>query len=225
MSSSTVTKLNEDHTMVVVDGPSSYWKIIFNVPNTIGHIRLLFLSGFVLLDTFDNSNKYAQVCCLMLSSSIFLDSIDGMAARAFDQCTRFGYHYDIFLDCMVPISVYGQCQNIALLKSFTGAYAFGCTCWSLLAMSTSWKVGKQPKYWPASALTNTKKDGGGQFSSFGSLLWYFGFATFFPMIYALDRDLINFGIMTLLLFTFAMLNLVSLLEYNGMHMQLLLDEN
>ena len=191
--------------MVVVDGPSSYWKIIFNVPNTIGHVRLLFLSGFVLLDTFDSSNKYAQVCCLMLSSSIFLDIIDGMAARAFDQCTRFGYHYDIFLDCMVPISVYGQCQNIALLKSFTGAYAFGCTCWSLLAMSTSWKVGKQPKYWPASAVTNTK-DGGGQFSSFGSLLWYFGFAIFFPTIKLCYHDC---------LFTLDMLNLA--LEFTYSH--------
>eukprot|EP01083_Nonionella_stella_P103287 294828_1 len=208
----------------VTDGTSSSWKILFNVPNTIGHVRLLLLLGFVLLDTIDIANgSYAQVCCLMLSLSIFLDVLDGMAARALDQCTKFGYHYDIFLDGMLPIVVYGQCQNNALLKSFAGVFSFACTFWCLLAMSTSWKVGNQPKYWPASAVTT--KNNGGQFTFFGSMLWYFGFAGSFPMIYAIDRNLIEFGFVAAFVLAFAMLDLLSLIEHNGMYIQSLLEVN
>lgn len=223
MESTRCITATEQNTESNIGDACSSWKILLNVPNAIGHIRLLLLLGFVLLDTLDTNNDHAKACCFMLSSSIFLDVVDGMAARALDQVTKFGYHYDIMLDCMIPIIVYGQCKNNLLLKSFAGIFSFACTAWCLLAMSTSWKVGCQPKYWPASAVANAKN--GGQFTSFGSMLWYFGFAITFPVIYALDRNLIDFGVITTIVFVFAMLDLLSLMEYNWMYMQSLLELN
>ena len=79
-----------------------------------------FCSCWVMAVLHSQLNHRSQVCCLMLSTCILLDILGGMAAPAFDQCTKSGYHYDIFLDCMIPISVYGQCQNNALLEEFTG---------------------------------------------------------------------------------------------------------
>jgi len=95
-----------------------------------------------------------------------------------EQCASGGIHRSMRLD--VSVGVYWRCQPF-------------------------WKVGKQPKYWPASAVINTK-DGGGQFSSFGSMLWYFGFAIIFPTIKLCYHDC---------LFTLDMLNLA--LEFTYSH--------
>lgn len=187
--------------------------ILLNVPNLIGHVRLLLLFNFVAFDSYDKLSPYS--CISMLTAAIALDVVDGKVARSLGQTSKFGHHYDIILDVMHPLVVYGQVRHSPILKLFAGLVAFTAMCWAMLTMGTttiSWKIDQgQVHYWPARAITR-----GGHFTMFGELMWYFGYAVPFVVIYALDRGIFPYMYSNPILpfvFIFSCLNQVSILEH------------
>jgi len=67
--------------------------ILFNVPNTIGHIRL----GLSLLSLFFHPRYPAFFVVIYFLCGV-LDMVDGIAARRFNQSTKFGALYDTLAD-------------------------------------------------------------------------------------------------------------------------------
>lgn len=74
---------------------TSHLQVAFYVPNLIGYFRFLFLAmapWFVFSD-----EKWILYIAFYLSSE-GLDALDGKAARALDQCSRFGAALDMVCD-------------------------------------------------------------------------------------------------------------------------------
>jgi len=81
-----------------------HWKQLFYVANFIDYARVLFLymaiASYPLPSPLSahvpdtDANRFAVWYVL----SYFLDAFDGMAARAFDQCSDLGYYLDMIID-------------------------------------------------------------------------------------------------------------------------------
>ena len=71
------------------------------VPNLIGYARIIFLIAAIHV-AFDDW----KLCIAFYATSQLLDAFDGMAARAFDQCSNFGAVLDMVTD---------RCSSSALL--------------------------------------------------------------------------------------------------------------
>jgi CDP-diacylglycerol--inositol 3-phosphatidyltransferase len=65
------------------------------VPNLIGYGRFVLL---FLCPVFVYSEEYWYWYTICYAASQLLDVIDGMAARKFDQCSRFGAALDMVCD-------------------------------------------------------------------------------------------------------------------------------
>jgi phosphatidylglycerophosphate synthase len=63
------------------------------IPNLIGYARLL---SFGVGMVFVHSNPLTFIC--LYCFAMFLDLFDGIAARAFNQCSKFGEMLDVFTD-------------------------------------------------------------------------------------------------------------------------------
>ena len=78
-----------------------HWPVLLYIPNLIGYARILSLIiSFFYID-----------CCFwkftfLYSFSIFLDCIDGMAARYFNQISKFGGFLDVFTDRATDFYMY-----------------------------------------------------------------------------------------------------------------------
>ena len=78
--------------------------VFLYVPNVIGYVRLCLLMTSALYCFSDDDspqlnglkNLNVFITCYFLN--FVLDGIDGPAARYFDQCTEFGYAFDMILD-------------------------------------------------------------------------------------------------------------------------------
>ena len=76
-------------------------KIFFYVPNLIGYARIIFM--FIAFH-YSELNPYIFFICYTISQT--LDMFDGMAARAFNQSTKFGAMLDMVTD---------RCSDIGLM--------------------------------------------------------------------------------------------------------------
>nr|CAG4708429.1 unnamed protein product [Naegleria fowleri] len=76
-----------------VASPSEAYKIYAYIPNLIGYLRV-FLS---LLSFFIYESYPLTVICIYTTSFV-LDGLDGIAARRFNQCSRFGAVLDMVTD-------------------------------------------------------------------------------------------------------------------------------
>jgi len=77
---------------------TSIVKFILNVPNVLCHIRIL--TGLVAYYYFMDSPILTITCYI---TSVFLDNVDGEAARYLNQCSKFGACYDMIIDRMSTI--------------------------------------------------------------------------------------------------------------------------
>ena len=81
----------------------SHSEIALFIPNLIGYTRflLLFVSPYFVLS---KTHWYWFVICYSLS--YLLDAADGNAARAFNQCSRFGAALDMVCDRASNATIY-----------------------------------------------------------------------------------------------------------------------
>ena len=75
--------------------PPTHLEIGFFIPNLIGYARFGFLFA---CPYFANSETHWHFYVICYSLSQMLDAADGKAARAFDQCSRFGAALDMVCD-------------------------------------------------------------------------------------------------------------------------------
>ncbi|CDW79418.1 phosphatidylinositol synthase [Stylonychia lemnae] len=70
-------------------------QVLFYVPNLIGYSRFLFL---IFSTYFAFSEKYWVIFPIFYAIASLLDIFDGMAARALNQCSRYGAALDMICD-------------------------------------------------------------------------------------------------------------------------------
>merc|ERR1712216_336495 len=95
---------------VVQSRPDKYPEVLFYYANILDYCRLLFLWFAVLREGVVYSTL--QPLCgsdgmyfaVMYTISMGLDAFDGMLARAFDQCSKFGYYADMVIDRISSIT-------------------------------------------------------------------------------------------------------------------------
>ncbi|CCW65027.1 unnamed protein product [Phytomonas sp. EM1] len=68
-------------------------RVFLLVPNLIGYVRI----AFTIL-SFCVASRRPLLCVLLYTASFILDAVDGIAARALNQCSRFGGILDMFTD-------------------------------------------------------------------------------------------------------------------------------
>ncbi|KAK7197717.1 CDP-diacylglycerol--inositol 3-phosphatidyltransferase [Novymonas esmeraldas] len=68
-------------------------KILFFVPNLIGYARMA-----ASLTAYLVARDYPALCLVLYTASFVLDAVDGMAARALNQCSHFGAILDMLTD-------------------------------------------------------------------------------------------------------------------------------
>ena len=69
------------------------WSIIFNLPNSVGYLRLvLMFLGFCL------AFSQPLISFFLISISAWLDMLDGWLARKFNRQTKLGWCFDMLLD-------------------------------------------------------------------------------------------------------------------------------
>lgn len=73
-------------------------KVLFNIPNTIGYIRIILLYSSI----FNSS----IVFIMLYSSSMLLDALDGYMARKFNQSTFLGACLDMFTDRVSTVVIF-----------------------------------------------------------------------------------------------------------------------
>lgn len=73
-------------------------KFLFNVPNTLCHVRIA--TGLLCYYYFLSQPVLAINCYI---ASVTIDNLDGVAARYFNQCSKFGACYDMIIDRMSTI--------------------------------------------------------------------------------------------------------------------------
>merc|ERR1712086_183220 len=87
-----------------------YPEVLFYYANLLDYLRLVFLywacctDGVVystLQPLFGSDGMYFGV---MYTISMGLDAFDGMLARAYDQCSKFGYYADMIIDRISSIT-------------------------------------------------------------------------------------------------------------------------
>ena len=74
-------------------------------PNIIGYLRFITNIASVAY-VFDNSGNNWIIFVFLYSISMLLDAIDGMVARKFDQCSRFGAALDMVSDRTSCATIY-----------------------------------------------------------------------------------------------------------------------
>ncbi|CAF1206255.1 unnamed protein product [Adineta ricciae] len=97
------------------------------VPNLIGYARvLLSIVSFYIMPT----RPYISITCYL--SSEFLDAVDGHAARALGQCTKFGAMFDMLID---------RCSTMCLcfiLAMFYPKWTFFFQIWTAIDVASHW---------------------------------------------------------------------------------------
>ncbi|EFC39547.1 predicted protein [Naegleria gruberi] len=79
-------------TKVTPRNPEAY-KIYFYIPNLIGYLRV-----FLSLLSFFIYESYPGTVIVIYTTSFVLDGLDGIAARHYNQCSRFGAVLDMVTD-------------------------------------------------------------------------------------------------------------------------------
>ncbi|UJR15990.1 hypothetical protein I4U23_002909 [Adineta vaga] len=101
--------------------------IFFFVPNIIGYVRV-FIS--IVSFYFMSSHPYIAIICYLTSE--FLDALDGHAARALNQCTKFGAMFDMLID---------RCSTMCLcfvLAMFYPKWALFFQLWAAIDIASHW---------------------------------------------------------------------------------------
>ncbi len=76
---------------------ATFWQVCLFVPNLICYARLLLLIPFAVLHSCD---QY-EAALVVYGISTALDFVDGVAARALNQCSKFGEVLDVIVDWSV----------------------------------------------------------------------------------------------------------------------------
>lgn len=101
--------------------------VFLYVPNIIGYVRVvLSIVSFYFMPTHPNTT----VICYLTSE--FLDALDGHAARALGQCTKFGAMFDMLVD---------RCSTMCLcfvLAMFYPKWALFFQLWAAIDVASHW---------------------------------------------------------------------------------------
>jgi len=101
--------------------------VFLYIPNIIGYVRVfLSIVSFYFMPTHPN----IAVGCYLTSG--FLDALDGHAARALNQCTKFGAMFDMLVD---------RCSTMCLcfvLAMFYPKWALFFQLWAAIDVASHW---------------------------------------------------------------------------------------
>ena len=75
--------------------------VLLYVPNVIGYIRLV-----LMILSWEYAYKDPQIFIILYALTYGLDMMDGLAARAFNQCSKFGAVLDMVLDRITTASIF-----------------------------------------------------------------------------------------------------------------------
>ncbi|KAL9641957.1 hypothetical protein ABK040_004014 [Willaertia magna] len=103
------------------------YKIYLYIPNIIGYLRVtLSLLSFFLYET------YPKLVLIMYTLSFLLDGLDGIAARHYNQCSRFGAVLDMVTDRFSTAAL------ITILCKFYPNYIFLFILLNILDFISHW---------------------------------------------------------------------------------------
>ena len=99
------------------------------IPNLIGYSRFIALGASAY---FACDKAKWHMFCLAYGTSYFLDAFDGMAARKFDQCSRYGAALDMVCDRASNSMIY------MILAALWPQYSFAFYLCLLLDFGSHW---------------------------------------------------------------------------------------
>ena len=82
-------------------------KTFFYVPNLIGYLRIT-----LLIFAYSIRNDNFALFALSYFVAFVLDVADGIAARAFNQCSKFGAHLDMLTDRVSTLVIAIICLQV-----------------------------------------------------------------------------------------------------------------
>ena len=83
----------------------SHLQVLFYYPNIIGYLRFIFNIASIPY-AYDSQGNSWIIFLTLYSVSMALDAFDGMVARKFDQCSRFGAALDMVSDRTSCATIY-----------------------------------------------------------------------------------------------------------------------